>query len=192
MKDIARVDHKYSYLVNEEKYYNFNDVYHNVLNAIPAIIIGKHFGLSHTEIQQGLSIKPEVGLRMEMRRNTSKKWTIIADCYNANPVSMISALEYLQSLPHKDKIVILGDMLELGHESQQYHEDIGILVRDMGLMRSIAIGDMARFYKFKTHYSSAEDFIDHFSDEMFPEGAAILVKASRGIALEKIAERLAT
>jgi len=190
--DIASVDHKYSFYVNDEKYYNFNDVYHNVLNAIPAIIIGKHFGLSHKEIQQGLAITPEVGLRMEMRRNTGKKWTIIADCYNANPVSMISALEYLQSLPHKDKIVILGDMLELGQESQQYHEDIGILVRDMSLRRSIAIGDMARFYKFMTHYSSAEDFIDHFSDEMFPEGAAILVKASRGIALEKIAERLAT
>ncbi len=192
VSDIARIDHKYSYLVNDEKYYNFNDVYHNVLNAIPAIIIGKHFGLSHKEIQKGLSIKPEVGLRMEMRRNTNKKWTIIADCYNANPVSMISALEYLQSLPHKDKVVILGDMLELGQESQQYHEDIGILVKDMGLRRSIAIGDMARFYKFMTHYSSAEEFIDHFSDEMFPEGAAILVKASRGIALEKIAERLAT
>jgi UDP-N-acetylmuramoyl-tripeptide--D-alanyl-D-alanine ligase len=192
VRDIARIDHKYSFYVNDEKYYNCNDVYHNVLNAIPAIIIGKHFGLSHKEIQQGLSIKPEVGLRMEMRRNTSKKWTIIADCYNANPVSMISALEYLQSLPHRDKIVILGDMLELGQESQQYHEDIGILVRDMGLRRSIAIGDMAKFYKFMTHYSSAENFIDHFSDEMFPEGAAILVKASRGIALEKIAERLAT
>jgi len=98
---------------------------------------------------------------------------------------MVSALEYLHSLPHKNKIVILGDMLELGEESERYHEDIGLLVRDMGLRRSVAIGDMARFYKFITHYSSAEDFIDHFSDETFPEDAAILVKASRGIALEK-------
>jgi len=192
VRNIARIDHKYSFYVNDEKYFIFNDVYHNVLNAIPAIIIGKHFGLSHKQIQQGLAIMPEVGLRMEIRSNTDKNWTIIADCYNANPVSMISALNYLQSLPHKNKIVILGDMLELGDESRSYHEDIGILVRDMNLRRSIAIGEMARFYKFITHYSSAEDFIDHFSDEMFPEDAAILIKASRGIALEKIAERLAT
>jgi len=192
VRGITRVDHKYSFLVNDEKYFIFNDVYHNVLNAIPAIIIGKRFELSHEQIQQGLAITPEVGLRMEIRENAIKKWTIIADCYNANPVSMVSALEYLHSLPHKNKIVILGDMLELGEESQRYHEDIGLLVRDMGLRRSVAIGDMARFYKFITHYSSAEDFIDHFSDETFPEDAVILVKASRGIALEKIIERLAT
>ena len=191
VSEIACIDHKYSFYMNDERYFIFNDVYHNVLNALPAIIIGKHFELSHKQIQQGLAITPEVGLRMEIRKNMDKNWTVIADCYNANPVSMISALEYLQSLSHQNKIAILGDMLELGEESRSYHEDIGILVRDMDLRRMISIGDMARFYKFMTHYSSAEDFINHFSDEMFPEGAAILVKASRGIALEKIAERLA-
>jgi len=190
VRDIARVDHKYLFYVNDEKYFILNDVYHNVLNAIPAIIIGKRFELSHEQIQKGLAITPEVGLRMEIRENTSKKWTIIADCYNANPVSMTSALEYLQALPHKNKIVILGDMLELGVDSQKFHEDISILVREMGLRRSISIGYLAKFYKFITHYSSAEDFIDRFSDEVFPEDAAILVKASRGIALEKILERL--
>ena len=190
VRDIARVDHKYSFFVNDEKYFIFNDVCHNVLNAIPAIIIGKQFELSHEQIQKGLAITPEVGLRMEIRENASKKWTIIADCYNANPVSMISALEYLQALPHKNKIVILGDMLELGVNSQQFHEDIGILVREMGLRRSVSIGNYAKFYKFISHYSSAEDFVDRFSDEKFPENAAILVKASRGIALEKIVERL--
>lgn len=191
VKDIIRVDHKYSFLVNEDKYYIFNDVYHNVLNAIPAIIIGRQFGLSRMEIQKGLAINPDVGLRMEIRTNPKRNWTIIADCYNANPLSMISALEYLQSLPQKEKIVILGDMLELGEKSKQYHEDIGILVREMNLRRSISIGDMAKFYQFIIHYPSAERFIDRFSDDMFPEGAAILVKASRGIALEKIVERLA-
>jgi len=190
VRDIARVDHKYSFYVNDEKYFIFNDVYHNVLNAIPAIIIGEKIGLSHTQIQKGLAITPEVGMRMEMRENTSRNWTVIADCYNANPVSMISALEYLQALPHKNKIVILGDMLELGMDSQQFHEDIGLLVREMDVRRSISIGDFAKSYRFITHYSSAEDFVDRFSDEMFPEDAVILVKASRGIALEKIVERL--
>ena len=190
VRDIDRVDHKYSFYVNDEQYFIFNDVYHNVLNAIPAIIIGKQFELSHEQIQKGLAITPEVGLRMEIRENASKNWTIIADCYNANPVSMTSALEYLQALPHKNKIVILGNMLELGVDSQKFHEDIGILVREMGVRRSISIGDLAKFYKFITHYSSADDFIDRFSDEMFPEDAVILVKASRGIAFEKIVERL--
>jgi len=191
VRDIRHEDHKYSFYVNNEKYYIFNDVYHNVLNAIPAIIIGKRFELSHEYIQNGLAITPEVGLRMEIRENTLKKWTIIADCYNANPVSMISALEYLQALPHKNKIVILGDMLELGVDSQKYHEDIGLLVREMDVRRAISIGDHSKYYKFITHYSSAEDFLFRFSDKMFPQDAVILVKASRGIALEKIVERLA-
>jgi len=182
----------FSFLVNEEKFHIHNDVYHNVMNAIPAIIIGKNFGLNKNLIQKGLSITPEVNLRMEKKVNTRRNWTIIADCYNANPMSMISALEYLQNLPHIYKIAILGNMLELGEFSKKYHEDIGILVNEMNLYRSIAIGDHAENYNFLSHYKSAEDFISHFSDSKFPDNSAILVKASRGIALEKIVERLVT
>lgn len=188
--DILKHKGRYYFTLNHERFHISNDVYHNVLNAIPAIIIGKQNGLTNEQIQRGLLLPAEVGLRMEIIENQKKEWFIIADCYNANPVSMASALAYIENLPHHHKYVIIGDMLELGEKSEQYHADIGLLIREMGLEGSYAVGKMAGFYRCLHHYETPEHLIEDLGEDEFPPDSAILVKASRGIELEKIVERL--
>ncbi len=190
VEDIHIENGVYHFLVNNEHFYIANDVFHNVINAIPAIILGFKFKLAYDQIQNGLLMSPEVGLRMEFFKNENKDWLIIADCYNANPVSMASALAYLENLPHHHKYVIIGDMLELGEKSEQYHRDIGILIREMDVLDSYAVGPMAKYYTCKHHYDTGEQLLEELAEDEFPTDTAVLVKASRGIALEKIVERL--
>lgn len=190
---ISKENKIYKFKLNGENYFINSDVKHNIFNSIPAIIIGKHFGLKSSEIQNGLSKNPEVNLRMQILKNESKNWTIIADCYNANPQSMKSALEYLKSLSNencKHKFAILGDMLELGKKEIKFHEEIGELTRKVNLDKIISIGELSKFYRSNLHFKSTADFLLSEKNISFPKNSTILIKASRKLELEKIVERL--
>ena len=72
---------------------------------------------------------------------------IVNDCYNANPISMRAALDHLASLDVSGRrIAVLGDMLELGPESADYHRDVGAHARDLGIGPLLGVGELARDY----------------------------------------------
>lgn len=126
---------------------------------------------------------------------------IIADCYNANPVSMRSGLRsfrsYLDRLPHKKRgVVVVGDMLELGPEEIKYHEEVGRLLAELDFDLNIIVGERARTIC-DTAFTSGAD-----KDKFRPcadtkaagepliggilRGDAVYLKASRGIGLEEL------
>lgn len=125
---------------------------------------------------------------------------IIDDTYNANPGSMKAAFEYLKSLgEYPIKVLILGDMKELGSSSERYHFEVGRLAREVGEI-GYFIGDFAEDYgegfgpKFYKTFKSVEEFMDNFSVEELlslvgKEKVAILVKGSRALKMERVVDK---
>lgn len=120
--------------------------------------------------------------------------TLIVDCYNANPVAMDAALRDLARRPGR-RVAVLGDMRELGPEEGRYHREVGARVRDLGIDALVAVGSLAAGYV---------EGADGVPSHAFPDAAAaaagvpallrpgdvVLLKASRGVALEQVAAAL--
>jgi UDP-N-acetylmuramoyl-tripeptide--D-alanyl-D-alanine ligase len=119
---------------------------------------------------------------------------LINDAYNANPVSMRAALAYLGERAHgRRRVAILGDMAELGRTAPEYHREIGEAAVELGVDELLAVGELARGYLeagapgrwvANVHEALGE------LDEVVRPGDAVLVKASRAMGLEAIAEAL--
>lgn len=180
---------------------------YNYANALAAIAVGKRFGISPYFIKQGLESLVPIPGRMETEKITSKngkKITLIKDCYNANPDSMKNVLAFCKSLKdgknHKGKtIYVLGDMLELGEKSKEAHENLGCIVASDNPDAAFFVGE-----EMKAAYSKAQDrnftnsFYSEKSDddavkriankilEMLEDDDIVLLKASRGIQLERV------
>ncbi|MDR1001395.1 MAG: UDP-N-acetylmuramoyl-tripeptide--D-alanyl-D-alanine ligase [Clostridiales bacterium] len=177
---------------------------HNVLNALAAAAVGFALGLSGECIQEGLRSFPLSKNRMEFIR--TDRFTIINDVYNANPQSMIAALDVLSQMASYNSvagrkpqtIAILGDMFELGEFSQAHHEQIGRHAAELGIDYLITIGKAADFIRqgfinnnkdnggHSLSFAAkeeAEDALPKF-EEFLQQGDIILIKASRGMQLE--------
>jgi UDP-N-acetylmuramoyl-tripeptide--D-alanyl-D-alanine ligase len=152
-----------------------------------AISIGTYFGVETHDIKNAIeSFKPD---------NKRSQWIdkvyckIILDAYNANPTSMQAAIENFSKNETIDKIVILGDMFELGETSMEEHQNMMNLVENARFGKTIFIGE--RFNQTNSSsavkYSSFEDFKKDFLKSDFT-GKTILIKGSRGMALERVLE----
>ena len=125
----------------------------------------------------------------------SKGVTVIEDCYNANPDSMKAALAMFKEFPCKRRFALLGDMLELGDLSRSAHEELGRLAAESNLYALVTYGENAKRTAVvaaakgvKTmHADNYREAADALLNRMEP-GDALLVKASRGMALEKVLE----
>ncbi|MEJ7780739.1 MAG: UDP-N-acetylmuramoyl-tripeptide--D-alanyl-D-alanine ligase [Daejeonella sp.] len=169
-----------------EKYYtaesNLPGTY-NFENIVAAICIGSFFKLSPEQINQGIKAYTPQNNRSQIRKTDRN--TVICDYYNANPSSMMVALDNLQAVPAKNKVIILGDMFELGSESAAEHR----LILDKSIEtiadRRIFIGE--GFYKLK---NTSGEFYKNTADaalaleEKPPMDSTILLKGSRGMKLE--------
>jgi UDP-N-acetylmuramoyl-tripeptide--D-alanyl-D-alanine ligase len=123
---------------------------------------------------------------------------LINDAWNANPVAMRAALQYLvERAAGRRTIAILGEMAELGENAAAYHDEIGRLVRDLGIDYVFAIGRLAKHYT--THVNAASwsanlddtgSVLEQVRDELAP-GDVVLVKGSRSVGLESVAAALA-
>lgn len=168
---------------------------HNVLNAMAAVAIGTRFRLEHAEIAPVLS--KFRGPKMRMQGAQHGAIYLINDAYNANPSSMKAAFEAMDSLGRPGRrILILGDMRELGDQSQRCHQKVG---REAGVSTAnviIAVGAMSRVTAdgatsaagtSKRIYSfpSIEALSDRLPGLLEP-GDNVLLKASRGAKLERI------
>ena len=120
---------------------------------------------------------------------------LINDAYNANPVSMRAALAYLaERADDRRRVAILGDMAELGRTGPAYHREVGDAARELGVDELLAVGELARGYleggvpgRWVANVHEAVRALD----EVVQPGDAVLVKASRAVGLEAVADALA-
>ena len=163
---------------------------HNVANALAAYAAGTRMGLDAAKSAAALSDFHQTGMRQHMVECAGV--TVIEDCYNANPDSMKAALEMFRTFGCRRRFALLGDMLELGSISGQAHTQLAVQAAENGVDRLITYGDACRAAAEKAaqlglsqrHTQSYREIADILLDEVQP-GDAILVKGSRGMALEK-------
>ncbi|MEO0128960.1 MAG: UDP-N-acetylmuramoyl-tripeptide--D-alanyl-D-alanine ligase [candidate division WOR-3 bacterium] len=156
----------------------------NVYNCFIAIKVTEELGID-TENQR-IAIKkiaPEKG-RMEPIRIDNL--LIINDTYNANPVSMKSAIDFIGHLKRK-KILILGDMLELGDETEKYHNEIGIYAREHS-DNLLTFGTQAKIYG-GMHFDDKDKLVGYLF-KILKGDEVILVKASRAMKFEEIVKKI--
>lgn len=164
---------------------------YNATNICMAITIGHHFHVSVEDIKAAIeSYVPENNRSQLMVKNTNE---IILDAYNANPSSMRVALENFIQLDKPDKIVVVGDMYELGQESKAEHKSIVDFLSTNELINCYFVGkdfyanqlQKANFF----FYETFEDFAKAIASLKW-QNKTILIKGSRGMALERTLEFL--
>ena len=159
---------------------------YNFDNIVCAICIGSYFKLSPGQINSGINSYHPLNNRSQLLK--TERNTIICDYYNANPSSMIVALDNLESMDTDSKAVILGDMFELGNEAGREHQLILNKAMAVNSTRKILIGE--EFYKLKG--SKAAEFFRtvHEAQQALAENpilaSTVLVKGSRGMKLETL------
>jgi len=164
--------------------YNFN-------NISAAIAIGKHFKVTNESIKAAIENYIPTNNRSQIINKGSNQ--IILDAYNANPSSMNVALENLSNLSATNKIVILGDMFELGNDSLQEHQFIADQLDNIDPEKAYLIGE--GFYKTTTSSKRIQQFktFENFKETFIKtdiQNSTILIKASRGMALERVLDLL--
>lgn len=159
---------------------------YNAANINAAITLGKYFKVPIDDCKQALeSYQPENNRSQIIHKNSNE---IILDAYNANPSSMEVALQNFFQLKNESKIAVLGDMFELGEESTQEHENIIKKLSSTANFNCYLIGK--EFYNVKEDYQNLHFFLtfDEFAEYLKTntfQNALILIKGSRGMALER-------
>jgi UDP-N-acetylmuramoyl-tripeptide--D-alanyl-D-alanine ligase len=166
---------------------------YNFPNIMAAICIGTFFGLSEEQIKKGIEHYIPTNNRSQVVKSGSN--TILMDAYNANPSSVEAALENFSRIKGDNKIVILGEMLELGETSAHEHAHILQLIEGMTLTQAYFTGSnyMALHEKFPSHIY-VKDVVElvEFLKKNPIQNSQILIKGSRGNKLEKLSEVFAT
>ena len=162
---------------------------YNANNINAAITIGTYFEVTDEDIKDAIeNYIPENNRSQLIHKNGNE---IILDAYNANPSSMQAAITNFIQLDKTNKIAILGDMFELGTESQEEHKRIVELVANEAEIRTFFVGKYFYANKIESeHISFFEDFNSfstYFKDHK-PANSLLLIKGSRGMALEKTLE----
>lgn len=174
---------------------------HVAVNALAAIAVGRRLGLPEVLILEGLAKATGPAMRLELQ--TIGSITLLNDAYNANPASMKAALETLMALPSSGRrLAVLGDMRELGEASDQLHREVGEFAGALALDRLICVGEQAALIaEAARQVGLAAERIVRFGDtataaravpEWLSKGDLVLLKGSRGMQLEVIAEAITT
>jgi UDP-N-acetylmuramoyl-tripeptide--D-alanyl-D-alanine ligase len=184
---IQNKENNITFYVNDD-FYQIQTVFkENVYNALAAISIARELQISALDIQKSLAPSISIPLRMQLIKKDGILF--LADCYNANPHSMLAAIDTWQSMqPEKPHIAILGDMLELGKEAKQHHLKIAEKLKKCNVKIFVAIGELAKDYNADYYFATVYDFLKADFTSNFPKESIVLVKASHGIHLEKIVE----
>ncbi len=158
---------------------------YNIYNVLAAITVGKYFNISDSNIVNAISSYVPVNNRSQLIK--TKFNTIIMDAYNANPTSMEAAINSFLSMKVGEKMLILGDMLELGNEGEQEHKKIIDLLINKGIKEVLLVGNVFSnvgkgIYKTFCDNEALRIYLESFN----AQGKTILVKGSRGIKLENV------
>jgi len=171
--------------------------YHNVHNSVLAAGLSLHIGCKPEIIRNTISETGPETLRMEIFEKDGK--VILNDCYNANPLSVKSAIDSLAIISGRRKmrsIAVLGDMFELGAETEKLHEEIGSYLSEKNIDILIAFGkiSISIFNKFENsknneikryYFEKKEDLLNKIGKIVKP-GDAVLIKGSRANKMENI------
>ena len=166
---------------------------HMVYAAMEAAAVGFTLGLSPEEIESGIACYQVVGRRGAVA--VTETVTLVDDCYNANPDSMRCAIDSLKELPGRH-VAILADMLEMGSGGEQMHYDLGRYAVENGIALVLCCGQLgqkiAEGAGVRGHWFESRRALAAALPELIEKGDTVLVKASRGMHLEEIAEQLKT
>ncbi len=164
---------------------------HNLHNALCAISIAQHLGVSLADVQEGMEAVRPVSGRGEVLRG---RITVLQDSYNANPESFAKAVDFLGDLPWEGrKIIVAGSMKELGHESAEAHARVGALLAGSTADALFLFGDeMEAAYlqcangKPTVFWTTDFDALRKAVREFVKEGDVVLLKGSRSMELERL------
>ncbi|WP_313100865.1 UDP-N-acetylmuramoyl-tripeptide--D-alanyl-D-alanine ligase [Epilithonimonas sp.] len=155
---------------------------YNYDNISAAISLGLHFGVDIQDIKQAIEEYVPSNMRSQIQKKEGK--TLVLDTYNANPSSMQASLENFRTFSGT-KLIIIGDMLELGEESAAEHQHILDFAKTCGFDNIITVGPNFKNINTNLAFLNTSELADYLQNNPVKQ-ENILLKASRGIALEKI------
>ncbi|WP_147535919.1 UDP-N-acetylmuramoyl-tripeptide--D-alanyl-D-alanine ligase [Bacillus marasmi] len=172
---------------------------HNVLNALAAMLVAHHYDVPFEKMNEGFASLKLTNMRMELI-NGRDGIKIINDAYNASPTSMKAAIELINNLEgYRQKILVLGDMLELGPDEVKFHQEVGAMVDPEEIDYVFTYGQLglkiAEGARTVLRNEQVKAFIDknELTKELIKctkQDTLILIKASRGMKLEEIVTAL--
>ena len=171
---------------------------HNALNATAALAVSRHLGLAADEIAAALASYQPEDMRLKVSRHGSI--TVINDSYNANPASMTGAIDVLVSSSGRRRVLVVGDMLELGDEAAAWHERIGGHAGRSGVDLVVAVGLYADTVADAAGAANPAIEARTYADAesagadlaaWLRAGDVLLVKGSRAVGMERVAGAVA-
>ena len=167
---------------------------HNFLNAGCAASIAISLGINIEEIKKKLETFQAVSSRLKLYK-LGNNINMIDDCYNANPSSFKAAISFLSTID-QNKLVLMGDMVELGKDSDAFHLEIGKYAKKMGINKFLSIGKNSKsasdvFGTDGHHFIDAESLKSYLNNNLEPS-TCILIKGSRSSKLEEYVKFLKT
>ncbi len=166
---------------------------YNLDNMLAAITVGLHFGVTKEDICDAISDYVPANNRSQLTK--TERNTLIVDAYNANPTSMMAAIDNFELMEGENKVAILGDMLELGEQSALEHQAIVRRLIDSKIERVILVGkEFSQFIIHNSQFIIDSRFVVYESLEVLLEtqciaslqSQLILLKGSNGIGLYKL------
>ena len=160
---------------------------YNADNVMAAIAVGQQFGISFEDAVKAVEAYVPSNNRSQMTR--TERNVLIVDAYNANPTSMAAALDNLSSVVADRKVALLGDMLELGEDSEKLHAEVVARLTEMDLALVCLVG--GEFSKVcagndRMHCFDTSDALAEWLAANPVDGATVLIKGSRGTRMEKV------
>ncbi|MGP8214657.1 MAG: UDP-N-acetylmuramoyl-tripeptide--D-alanyl-D-alanine ligase [Bacteroidia bacterium] len=162
---------------------------YNFYNMLAATCIGFHFGLTISQVKKAIEDYVPSNNRSQLVKKESN--TIWVDAYNANPSSMRTAIESFAEMQGDGKVLILGDMFELGEDSRKEHQSLADFIENKKVWDNIFLVG-AEFGKTKssaTVFETMPEFLEWLSANPI-KNKTILLKGSRGMAMERVLEKL--
>lgn len=173
---------------------------HNISNLLCALGSAYALGVPSAKLQEGVGRVEPVRMRLEVIE-LCRGIRVVNDCYNANPASMVVALEVTKNLGGRRLVAVVGDMMELGEYSARAHRDIGIKIAGLKYTHLYALGQLSgdvRQGAIQGGMSAGQvtvgknhgELVEHILATLQPDDT-ILVKGSRGMKMEEISTLLA-
>jgi UDP-N-acetylmuramyl pentapeptide synthase len=168
---------------------------HNVGNALAATACALAAGVSLEVIAQGLnSFEPVKGRSRAFGiQCKGRDITVVDDTYNANPDSVRAAIDVLVELP-APRLLVLGDMGEVGTQGPEFHQEVGIHAAQMGIDHVLCLGDLALHTATacgaNAHHMTDIDTLNAQVLKQLPQLGSVLVKGSRFMKMERVIEAI--
>ena len=167
---------------------------HNVRNALAAAAAASALGIGPEAVSAGLACFAGIKGRLQKKMGLNDA-TLIDDTYNANPDSVRAAIALLAQAPG-DRLLVLGDMGELGPEAPRFHAEIGEAARIAGIETLFTLGELSAhaaraFGQGARHFTRIEDLLAEIESRLEP-GVTLLAKGSRFMRMERVVQAFAT